>query len=61
MAAFGGRAGVRDLGLLEGAVAAPLAGFGEEELYKNIFKKLRYMLIRLLKLSHLLTATRELV
>lgn len=39
LAAFGGLAGVRDQGLLEGAIAAPQAGFGEEELYKNIFEK----------------------
>lgn len=39
LAAFGGRAGVRDRGLLEGAVAAPQAGFGEEELYKDVFEK----------------------
>lgn len=39
LAAFGGRTGVRDLGLLEGAVAAPQAGFGDEELYKGVFEK----------------------
>lgn len=39
LAAFGGRAGIRDRGLLEGAVAAPQAGFGEEELYKDVFEK----------------------
>lgn len=36
---FGGGAGIRDQGLLEGAIAAPQAGFGEEELYKDVFEK----------------------
>lgn len=39
LSAFGGRSGIRDRGLLEGAIAAPQSGFGDEELYKNIFEK----------------------
>lgn len=39
LAAFGGRSGIRDKGLLEGAIAAPQAGFGDKELYVDIFEK----------------------
>jgi death-on-curing protein len=35
----GGLAGVRDLGLLESAVAQPLMSFGEQELYPTIVEK----------------------
>jgi death on curing protein len=35
----GGEHGVRDLGLLESAIARPRATFGDQELYKNIFEK----------------------
>jgi death on curing protein len=36
IARFGGSAGVRDLALLESAVAAPQAGFGGESLYADL-------------------------
>ena len=36
---FGGGHGVRDLGLVESAIARPFQTFGGEELYKNIFEK----------------------
>lgn len=39
LATFGGRAGIRDRGLLEGAIAAPQAGFGEKEAYPDLFEK----------------------
>ncbi len=35
----GGAEGVRDLGLLESAVSAPFASFGETELYPTLSKK----------------------
>lgn len=35
----GGKHGVRDLGLLESAVARPRATFDNQELYTNIFEK----------------------
>jgi death on curing protein len=35
----GGEHGVRDLGLLESAVARPRATFDQEELYPDIFEK----------------------
>jgi death-on-curing protein len=35
----GGEHGLRDLGLLESAVARPRQTFGNEELYPNIFEK----------------------
>ncbi len=34
----GGSPGVRDMGLLESAVAMPSAGFGDEYLHKDIFE-----------------------
>ncbi len=36
---FGGSHGLRDLGLLESAVARPQSTFGGEDLYKDIFLK----------------------
>jgi death-on-curing protein len=36
---FGGPHGVRDLGLLESAIARPFQTFGGNELYKNLFEK----------------------
>ena len=35
---YGGSPGVRDMGLLESAVAMPSAGFGDEYLHKDIFE-----------------------
>jgi death-on-curing protein len=35
----GGRHGIRDLGLLQSAVARPAASFGGEDLYPDIFHK----------------------
>ena len=35
---FGGSHGVRDLGLLESAIAMPAAGFGDEYLHKDLFE-----------------------
>ena len=34
----GGTAGVRDMGLLESAIAMPAAGFGDEYLHKDIYE-----------------------
>ena len=45
----GGPAGVRDLGLLESAVAQPLGSFGGQELYPSVVEKaaaLAYSLIQ---------------
>ncbi|MEK7617447.1 MAG: type II toxin-antitoxin system death-on-curing family toxin [Patescibacteria group bacterium] len=46
---FGGSFGIRDLGLIESAVARPQASFGEEYLYKSIFDKAAALLQSLLK------------
>lgn len=46
---FGGSFGVRDLGLIESAVARPQAGFGGEYLYKNIYDMAAALLQSLLK------------
>lgn len=46
---FGGSAGIRDLGLVESAVARPQAGFGGQYLYKTIFNKAAALLQSLLK------------
>ena len=36
---FGGSAGIRDRGLLESALARPLATFGDKNLYESAFKR----------------------
>lgn len=46
---FGGLHGVRDLGLIESAVARPQAGFGGKYLYKTVFDKTAALLQSLLK------------
>lgn len=46
---FGGSEGVRDLGLVESAVARPQSSFGGEYLYKNIFDMAAALLQSLLK------------
>ncbi len=38
IARYGGSPGVRDIGLLESAVAMPAAGFGEEYLHKDLYE-----------------------
>jgi death on curing protein len=38
IARFGGSDGVRDIALLESAVAAPQAGFGSESLYRDLIE-----------------------
>ena len=35
---FGGRLGIRDMGLLQSAVAMPEAGFGEDYLHSDLFE-----------------------
>ncbi|MBI4079217.1 MAG: type II toxin-antitoxin system death-on-curing family toxin [Candidatus Levybacteria bacterium] len=46
---FGGSYGVRDLGLVESAVAKPQASFGGNDLYETIFDKAAALLHSLLK------------
>ncbi len=46
---FGGSFGLRDLGLLESAVARPRASYGGEDLYRTIFDKAAALLHSLLK------------
>ena len=46
---FGGSFGVRDLGLIESAVARPEASFDGQDLYTNIFDKAAALLQSLLK------------
>lgn len=46
---FGGSFGVRDLGLVESAVARPQVSFGGQDLYTNIFDKAAALLQSLLK------------
>lgn len=46
---FGGSLGIRDLGLIESAVARPKATFGGEYLYITIFDKAAALLQSLLK------------
>lgn len=47
--ASGGSHGLRDLGLLESAVARPQAGFGDEELYPTLFLKVGALVHSLLR------------
>ncbi len=46
---FGGSLGVRDLGLVESAVARPKASFDRQDLYQTIFDKAAALLQSLLK------------
>lgn len=46
---FGGAFGIRDLGLIESAVARPQSGFGGEYLYKNIYDMAAALLQSILK------------
>lgn len=46
---FGGSFGIRDLGLIDSAVARPQASFGGQDLYTNIFDKAAALLQSLLK------------
>lgn len=47
--ASGGSHGLRDLGLLESAVARPKAGFSDEELYPTLFLKVGALVHSLLR------------
>jgi len=46
---FGGSRGIRDIGLVESAVARPMATFDSVDLYENIFDKAAALLQSLLK------------
>lgn len=46
---FGGSTGIRDIGLIESAVARPRASFGGKDLYQNVFGKAAALLQSLLK------------
>ena len=46
---FGGSFGMRDLGLVESAVARPQSSFGGQDLYEDIFDKAASLLQSLLK------------
>lgn len=46
---FGGSLGIRDIGLVESAVARPMSTFGGEYLYQTIFDKAAALLQSLLK------------
>lgn len=46
---FGGSFGIRDLGLIDSAVARPQASFGGYDLYPDIFEKATALLQSLLK------------
>lgn len=46
---YGGSQGIRDIGLVESAIARPQSGFGGEYLYKNIFDMAASLLQSLLK------------
>lgn len=46
---FGGSHGIRDLGLVQSAIARPMAGFGNFEAYPDIFLKAAVLMHSLLK------------
>lgn len=46
---FGGSHGIRDMGLIQSAVARPQATFGGQYLYKSVFDKATALLQSLLK------------
>ncbi len=46
---FGGSHGIRDIGLIESAVARPQASFDGKDLYKTIFQKAAALLQSILK------------
>jgi death on curing protein len=46
---FGGSSGIRDIGLVESAVARPMATFDGVDLYENIYDKAAALLQSLLK------------
>lgn len=46
---FGGSSGIRDLTLLESAVARPQATFGQKDLYNELFEKAAALMESLLK------------
>jgi death-on-curing protein len=55
----GGDCGVRDLGLLESAIAQPHAGFGDEHFYKDLPHKAAAYLFHIVKNHPFITVTRE--
>lgn len=46
---YGGKEGIRDLGLIEAATARPQAGFGDHEAYPDIFMKAAVLLHSLVR------------
>jgi death-on-curing protein len=46
---FGGRAGVRDVGLLESAIAMPRAGFGDQYAHADLFEMAAAYVFHLVK------------
>jgi len=56
---FGGGSGIRDIGLIESAVARPQASFDGQDLYKNIFDKLQRFFNRCLKIMPSLMEIKE--
>jgi len=56
---YGGSDGLRDLGLLQSAMAMPQASFGGEYLHKDIFEMAAAYLFHIVKTIRSLMATNE--
>ncbi len=56
---FGGLHGIREKGLLESALAAPMMTVFGEELHKTIYAKAAAYLFYIAKITHFLTEIKE--
>jgi death-on-curing protein len=57
---FGGLLGIRERGLLESALTAPMMAVFGEELHKTIYNKAAAYLFYIAKITHFLMETKEL-
>jgi len=56
---YGGQAGLRDLGLLQSALAQPQASFAGQWLHNDLYAMAGAYTYHSVKITHLLTATNE--
>ena len=57
---FGGLKGIREMGLLESAIVAPMMAVFGEELHKTVYNKAAAYLFYILKIMRFWTGTKEL-
>lgn len=58
---YGGESGLRDMGLLQSALAMPSSGFGEEYFHKDLYEMAAAYLFHIVKNHPLWTAINGLV